>query len=108
MIIPVSQKQIPITLTPRALAEVKSIMGHKNISPEEYGLRVGIKGGGCSGASFLLGFDKAKSGDEAYFLDSFYVFIEKKHVMYILGIEIDFETSENGTGFVFNNPTVNN
>jgi iron-sulfur cluster assembly protein len=108
MIIPVSQKQIPVTLTSRAVVEVKTIMAQKNISTEDYGLRVGIKGGGCSGASFLLGFDKAKSGDEAYFLDSFYVFIEKKHVMYILGIEIDFETGENGTGFVFNNPTASN
>jgi iron-sulfur cluster assembly protein len=69
---------------------------------------VGIKGGGCSGASFLLGFDKAKAGDEAYSLDTFYVFIEKKHVMYILGIEIDYETGESGTGFVFNNPTASN
>ena len=102
----VSDKKIPVTLTSKAISYVKAIMEQKNISAQEYGLRVGIKGGGCSGASFLLGFDKVKLGDETYEVENVYVFIEKKHVMYVLGLEIDFEDSEEEAGFVFNNPAV--
>jgi iron-sulfur cluster assembly protein len=100
----VSNKILPLTLTQRAVAQVRAIMAYKQVSPEEYGLRIGIKGGGCSGASFLLGFDKAKSGDETYLHGDIPVIIEKKHLMYLLGLEIDFEESEEGTGFVFNSP----
>ena len=52
----------PIELTPKAVAEVKHIMDNKNI-PEGYGLRVGVKGGGCGGVSYVLGFDKPKDND---------------------------------------------
>lgn len=79
-------------------------MEHKLVSAQEYGLRIGIKGSGCSGTSFLLGFDKAKAGDETYLHENIPVYIEKKHIMYLLGLEVDFEETENGTGFVFNNP----
>jgi iron-sulfur cluster assembly protein len=102
--IAVSNKILPLTLTPRAIAQVKAIMAHKLQSHQEYGLRIGIKGGGCSGASFLLGFDKAKTGDETYMHEDIPVIIEKKHMMYLLGMEVDYEESEEGAGFVFNNP----
>ncbi len=89
-------------ITPTAINQVKTIMVHKNQSTEEYGLRVGIKGGGCSGASFLLGFDTPNTADDVYSIDGINVFIEKKHLMYVLGMEIDFEETEDGAGFVFN------
>ena len=104
MSILVSDKKIPVTITPTAISQIKSIMQQKEVPTDEYGLRVGMKGGGCSGTSYFLGFDKAKAGDEAYLLDSLLVFIEKKHVMYILGLEIDYEENEEESGFVFNNP----
>jgi iron-sulfur cluster assembly protein len=105
MSIIVSDKKIPVNITPKAISHIKNMMMQKDISPDEYGLRVGIRGGGCGGTSFLLGFDKAKAGDEAYISDNLYVYIEKKHVMYILGLEIDFEEGEE-SGFVFNNPNI--
>jgi iron-sulfur cluster assembly protein len=104
MSILVSDKKIPVNITPKAISYIKSIMEQKNISSGEYGLRIGMKGGGCGGASFLLGFDKAKTGDEVYTIDDILVFIEKKHVMYVLGLEIDYEEGEEESGFVFNNP----
>lgn len=79
-------------------------MQHKLVSAQEYGLRIGIKGSGCSGTSFLLGFDKPKTGDDIYMHEGIPVYIEKKHVMYLLGLEIDYEDNENATGFVFINP----
>ena len=58
----------PIGLTSRALVEVKNIIQEKSV-PADYGLRIGVQGGGCSGMSYLLGFDKAKEQDEVYDLD---------------------------------------
>ncbi len=93
----------PVTISPKAVVEIKEIMKNKNI-PGEYGLRVGVKGGGCSGMSFLLGFDKQKENDLAYQVDDIPVFIEKKHTMYILGMEIDFHEGVEARGFTFINP----
>jgi iron-sulfur cluster assembly protein len=93
----------PITLTERALVEVKNIINEKNV-PSEYGLRVGVQGGGCSGMSYLLGFDKPKPGDETYELDGVTLMMDRKHAMYVLGMEVDFQDGLNARGFTFNNP----
>ena len=96
-------KTAPIALTEKALAEVKNIMQEKNV-PAEYGLRIGVQGGGCSGMSYLLGFDKAKDSDEVYNLDGLELIMDKKHAMYVLGMEVDFQDGLNARGFVFSNP----
>ncbi|GGG58757.1 HesB/IscA family protein [Hymenobacter glacieicola] len=99
----VSTKLAPISLTARALEEVRNILIEKNV-PAEYGLRVGVQGGGCSGMSYLLGFDKAKDQDETFDLDGVLLIMDKKHAMYVLGMEVDFQDGLNARGFVFNNP----
>lgn len=96
-------KTAPIGLTEKALVEVRNIMQEKNV-PAEYGLRIGVQGGGCSGMSYLLGFDKAKDTDEVYNLDGLSLIMDKKHAMYVLGMEVDFQDGLNARGFVFNNP----
>ncbi|QNF33834.1 iron-sulfur cluster assembly accessory protein [Adhaeribacter swui] len=96
-------KIAPITITPKALAEIKAIMQDKNV-PTDYGLRVGVQGGGCSGMSYLLGFDKKKDGDEAYEIDGIQLIMDKKHGMYVMGMQIDFQDGLNARGFTFNNP----
>ncbi|MCC9168909.1 HesB/IscA family protein [Pontibacter harenae] len=96
-------KTAPITLTERALAEVRNIMQEKNV-PEDYGLRVGVQGGGCSGMSYLLGFDKAKEADEVYNIDGVNLIMDKKHGMYVMGMQVDFQDGLNARGFTFNNP----
>jgi iron-sulfur cluster assembly protein len=96
-------KTAPIAITEKALVEVKNIMQEKNV-PAEYGLRIGVQGGGCSGMSYLLGFDKAKDSDEIYNLDGLNLIMDKKHAMYVLGMEVDFQDGLNARGFVFNNP----
>lgn len=98
-----STKLAPIALTPRALEEVKNILREKNV-PTEYGLRVGVQGGGCSGLSYLLGFDKAKEQDETFDLDGVTLIMDKKHAMYVMGMEVDFQDGLNARGFTFNNP----
>ena len=93
----------PITITDRALAEVKNILVEKNV-PAEYGLRIGVQGGGCSGMSYLLGFDKPKETDEVFQLDGVILVMDKKHGMYVMGMEVDFQDGLNARGFTFNNP----
>ncbi len=93
----------PIRLTEGAVRELKRIMQEQNI-PEGHGLRVGVKGGGCSGFSYLLGFDKKKEKDDAFEINGITVFMEKSHAIYLLGMEIDWVEGLNNRGFSFNNP----
>ena len=93
----------PIILTPRAIEEVKKILTEKNV-PAEYGLRVGVQGGGCSGMSYLLGFDKAKESDQTFEVEGVKVIMDKKHGMYVMGMQVDFQDGLNARGFTFTNP----
>ena len=54
--------------------------------------------------SYLLGFDTQKETDERYEINGVPVLVDKRHSMYILGMEVDFEDGLNARGFVFNNP----
>jgi iron-sulfur cluster assembly protein len=92
-------KNLPLKFTEEAITEVKNIMQNKGI-PAGYGLRVGVRGGGC-GATFMLGFDKEKATDEVYMLQDVPVYIDKKHLMYVIDIEVDFEETQEGRGFTF-------
>ena len=92
---------IPVSLTPKAAEEVKHIMKNKSI-PESYGLRIGIKGsGGCSGFNYLLGFDTKKETDITFEVDGIPVYVEKKHTMYLLDLEVDFYEGSDARGFTF-------
>jgi len=93
----------PINLTEGAIKELKFLM-HENEVPENHGVRIGVKGGGCSGMSYILGFDEKKEEDEAYTIEGLTVFMNKAHGMYLLGMEVDYVNGLNNRGFVFNNP----
>jgi len=93
----------PIVITDSALTQLKRIMGEQNV-PAEYGLRVGVKGGGCSGFSYILGFDVQKEKDQTFEVNGLKVLMEKSHSMYLLGMEIDWLEGLNNRGFTFNNP----
>lgn len=91
----------PVTLTEQAIKEVRNIMVNKNI-PKDYALRIGIKGsGGCAGFNYLLGFDKKKDTDLEYELSGIPVLVEKRHTMYLLGLEVDFYEGADARGFTF-------
>jgi iron-sulfur cluster assembly protein len=94
---------LPLQITPRASDKIRHIMEAKNIAPGEYGLRVGLKGSGC-GATFLLGFDKPANSDTPYQGEGFTVYIDRKHLMYVIGLEIDYEEGALGQGFTFSKP----
>ncbi|MES2797162.1 MAG: iron-sulfur cluster biosynthesis family protein [Bacteroidota bacterium] len=89
----------PIIITDRARVEIESIIATKNIS-DDYGLRIGLKGAGC-GATYVLGFDLKTKTDDFFEIEAIKVLIDRKHLMYLMGISIDFEEGEGGAGFTF-------
>ena len=82
---------------------IRNIISQQNI-PADHGLRVGVKGGGCSGFSYILGFDVQKDTDQVYEMEGIKVLIQKPHMIYLLGIEIDWVEGLQNRGFSFNNP----
>ncbi|MEZ0611449.1 HesB/IscA family protein [Fibrella sp. WM1] len=90
--------QAPVQLRPEARDRIIDTLTTQKI-PAEYGLRVGIRGGGC-GSSWLLGFDLPGPADEVYLIDEVRVIIDKRHLLYVLDATIGYEESEDGRGFV--------
>ena len=110
---PPASRPAPVRLTDRAAAEVRRIIANKQI-PAHFGLRVGVKGGGCSGMSYVLGFDKARDHDLTFALDApaeggavaapITVFMDKRHGLYLMDTTVDYHDGLDARGFVFENP----
>lgn len=92
----------PIQISSRAILEINDTFQSNKI-PDVYGLRVGIRGGGCSG-TFLLGFDTATEQDQVYQVEGVKVIIDRRHLMYVLGVEVDYEETETAAGFTVSMP----
>jgi iron-sulfur cluster assembly protein len=93
-----------VKVTLKAIGEIKKIKAQNSI-PDEYGLRVGVKGGGCSGLSYTLGFDaESRENDKILQMEDLKIFVDKKSLFYLMGVELDFSDGLNGRGFTFNNP----
>ena len=93
----------PIALTEGAVEQLNLIRRQENI-PADYCLRVGVKGGGCSGFSYVLGFDLPKDNDERFEINGIPVVMNKAHAIYLLGMEVDYLNGLDNRGFTFNNP----
>ena len=93
----------PIRLTDRAAEAVRKIMAEKDI-PDGYALRVGVRGGGCSGMSYLLGFDKQRDHDAAFEIGGVTVYLDKRQGLYLMGTTVDYHDGLNARGFTFDNP----
>jgi len=93
-----------IILTERAVKELRRIVTDQSL-PEGTALRVGVKGGGCSGFSYSLGFDDTvNESDLVSEADGFRVVCDPKSFLYLNGTQVDFEESLMGRGFKFGNP----
>ena len=88
----------PVRIRPEARLQIIDTLTTQKIPPA-YGLRVGIRGGGC-GAAWLLGFDLPGPADEVYLIDDIRVIIDKRHLLYVLDATIGYEQTEAGQGFV--------
>ncbi len=94
---------IPVSLTEGAAKELRKLKQQQELS-DEFGLRIGVEGGGCSGMNYILGFDQKKEGDQEFFLDGIKIYMHKAHGLYLAGMQIDFQDGLNSRGFTFNNP----
>jgi iron-sulfur cluster assembly protein len=93
-----------IFLSEKAAQQINKIRQENNI-PETHTLRVGVKGGGCSGFTYVLGFDsELKPTDKIFDIHGIKVAIDPKSLFFLSGTELDFQDGLNGKGFVFNNP----
>jgi len=93
----------PVKLSGSAVNEIKRLMSLPDCLPGTF-LRVGVKGGGCSGMSYVLGFDQKLEEDEIYEIDGIPVIMNPAHGLYLFGMEVDYQDGLNARGFVFKNP----
>lgn len=96
---------MPVQLTERAASEVKTIIKDQQLEDAKTFLRVGVKGGGCSGFSYTLDLTEHKNeNDEEWDVNGVKVICDPKSHIYLDGTSVDFKDEIMGRGFVFNNP----
>ena len=93
----------PVIFTAGAINEIKRLMSHADFDPEKV-LRVGVKGGGCSGMSYILDFEYKTENDEYFEIDGIPCIINPAHSIYLIDMEINWEGGLSSRGFTFNNP----
>lgn len=95
-----------VTISEKALNHVISLMIEAGMTPETHNLRVGVKGGGCSGLSYTMDFDDTITDmDEVVEVDGgLKVVIDKKSVLYLFGTQLTYSDGLNGRGFAWENP----
>jgi iron-sulfur cluster assembly protein len=94
-----------LAVTPSAVKRIRVILANEGISTEEGGLRLGVKGGGCSGLSYAIAFDAhPRERDRIFTFDGVRVFVDPKSFVYLNGMTLDFEETLMHQGFNFINP----
>ncbi|QDU73004.1 HesB/IscA family protein [Mucisphaera calidilacus] len=94
-----------ITISETAAREISTIIDQQELDRQKVRLRVGVKGGGCSGFSYLLDLtETARDADEEFDQHGIKVVCDPKSYLYLNGVSIDFKDEVMGRGFVFNNP----
>ena len=94
---------IPVTLTAGAITEIRKLMAADGFDKTQV-LRVGVKGGGCSGMTYILGFDHKTDKDQEFVIDGIDCVMDKSHEIYLLGMQVDWQDGLNNRGFTFKNP----
>ena len=94
-----------ILLTDAAIEKVQELVQNEEAGK---GLRLGVKGGGCSGLSYNIEFDFEKEKDNILEFDGFRVLLDPKSTIYLKGIQLDHQSGLDGKGFVFQNPNASN
>ncbi len=92
-----------IHVTDKAAEQIKTIIRKEGLL--DHGLRVAVMGGGCSGMSYKLAFEKEPAqGDKVYEENGVRIFVDAKSYLFLNGTTLDFSDGLNGTGFSFSNP----
>ena len=94
-----------LQVTASAVKRIRVILAKEGISPEEGGLRLGVKGGGCSGLSYAIAFDThPRERDRIFTFDGVRVFVDPKSFVFLNGMTLDYEETLMRQGFNFINP----
>jgi iron-sulfur cluster assembly accessory protein len=93
----------PVKLTESAINEIKRLLNEEGFDQSKQ-LRIGVKGGGCSGMTYVLGFDDATEQDERYESGGVSYVMNPSHQLYLFGMEVDWQGGLNSRGFTFSNP----
>jgi iron-sulfur cluster assembly protein len=95
-----------ITLTDKGAEKVREFLSAQNAVAETAGLRVGVRGGGCSGFQYALAFDEQRSGDTVFQDKGIRLLVDTPSLPYVKGSTIDFVDGLQGAGFKVDNPNV--
>ena len=95
-----------ITVTDKGAAKIREFLDQQQASGAVDGLRVAVKGGGCSGFQYVLAFDEKRDGDEAVDVDGITLLVDPESAPYVKGSVIDFVEEMMGAGFKVENPNV--
>jgi iron-sulfur cluster assembly protein len=96
-----------VTISQNAAVEVARLIETEN-HPDGTGVRLSVKGGGCSGLSYALTFDLPKENDHVLAQRDVQVIVDRKSAIYLKGVHLDFQSGLEGKGFVFQNPNASN
>src|SRR5687768_6889479 len=94
---------IPVSFTNSAVTEIRNLMAEENFDTSQ-SLRVGVKGGGCSGMTYILGFDQKTENDQEFEIEGIRCIMNKSHEIYLLGMQVNWLDGLNNRGFTFQNP----
>lgn len=96
-----------VNITEKALEQIKTIKENEN-KDDQYGLRLAVTGGGCSGFSYKMEFDQQKEKDNVIEYGDVKVLVDPKSAIYLKGITLDYKDGLSGKGFSFDNPNAKN
>ncbi len=94
--------QTLVSATPSAIDELRRLISSEGDTVT--GVRMAVKGGGCSGLSYVLDFDREREGDNVVEQDGIHIYMDRKSTIYLKGIVLDYKEGLKGKGFVFENP----
>jgi iron-sulfur cluster assembly protein len=95
-----------VTLSDRGAQKVREFLAQQGQVAEMSGLRVGVRGGGCSGFQYQLAFDNQRDNDEVFESQGIKLLVDRTSLPYIRGAEVDYLDGLTGAGFQVNNPNV--
>ena len=95
-----------VTFSDKGADKVREFLASQELTSETAGLRVGVRGGGCSGFQYQLAFDEQRDGDVVFDHEGLRLLVDNQSLPYVDGSQIDYVESLQGAGFQVNNPNV--
>ena len=95
-----------ITISDKGAEKVHEFLSAQEADVAMAGLRVGVRGGGCSGFQYQLAFDEQRDGDIVFESHDLKLLVDEESLPFVRGSVIDYEESLQGAGFKVNNPNV--